>query len=136
MGALVPVSEERKCLGILFTSSSFENRVFDESRYASFTILLGGTLQPQWVSASDAEIKQAVREELASLLGIEGEPLELVITRWPRAIPQYSIALPKVWNAARESWCGQPGRILFGNYTGQVSLRGMIESAANLNGLD
>jgi oxygen-dependent protoporphyrinogen oxidase len=136
VGALVPASEERKCLGILFTSSSFENRVFDESRYASFTILLGGTLQPQWVSASDEEIKQAVREELASLLGIEGEPLELIITRWPRAIPQYSIALPKVWNAARESWCGQPGRILFGNYTGQVSLRGMIESAANLNGLD
>jgi oxygen-dependent protoporphyrinogen oxidase len=136
VGALVPLSEERKCLGILFTSSSFEHRVFDESRHASFTILFGGTSQPQWVSATDEEIKQAVREELALLLGIEGAPLELVITRWPRAIPQYSITLPQVWNAARESWCAQKGRILFGNYTGQVSLRGMIESAANLNGLD
>jgi oxygen-dependent protoporphyrinogen oxidase len=133
VGALVPAGEPRKCLGILFTSSSFEGRVFDESRYASFTTLLGGTSQPEWVSASNEEIGQAVREELATLLGIEGEPLELVITRWPHAIPQYSTDLPKLWNAAREGWCAQPGRILFGNYTGQVSLRGMIESVANLD---
>lgn len=132
VGALVPASEGRKCLGVLFTSSSFEHRVFDESRYASFTILLGGTAQPQWVAASDEEIRWAVREELAKLLGINGEPLELIITRWPRAIPQYSIELPKVWNAARESWCAQTGKILFGNYTGQVSLRGMIEGATTL----
>jgi protoporphyrinogen/coproporphyrinogen III oxidase len=133
VGALVPLSEERKSLGILFTSSSFENRVFDESRHASFTILFGGTAQPQWVSASDEEIRWAVKEELAKLLGIDGEPLELVITRWPRAIPQYSTELPRVWTAAREGWCKQPGRILFGNYTGQVSLRGMIESAATVS---
>lgn len=132
VGALIPPSENRKCLGILFTSSSFENRVFDESRHASFTILLGGTAQPHWSSASYEEIRSAVSEELATLLGIEGEPLELIITRWQRAIPQYSTELPGVWTAARESWCQQPGRVLFGNYTGQVSLRGMIESAASL----
>jgi oxygen-dependent protoporphyrinogen oxidase len=132
VGALVPATEQRNCLGVLFTSSSFEGRVVDESRYASFTILLGGTSQPHWISASDGEIKQAVKEELASLLGIGGEPLELVITRWPQAIPQYSIELPKVWESARDTWCAKPGRILFGSYTGQVSLRGMIESAANL----
>jgi len=130
VGALVAANENRKCLGILFTSSSFEERVFDESRHASFTILFGGTSQPQWVSASDEEIRMAVREELATLLNIEGEPLELVINRWPRAIPRYSVRLPQIWQEARRTWCAQPGRILFGNYTGQVSLRGMIESAA------
>lgn len=34
---------------------------------------------------------------------------------------------------ARETWCAAPGRMLFGNYTGQVSLRAMIESAAALS---
>jgi oxygen-dependent protoporphyrinogen oxidase len=132
VGCLVPECEGRKCLGILFNSSSFEGRVFDESRHASFTILLGGSTQPGWVSATDEEIRKAVHHELASLLGIEGEPLELVINRWPRAIPQYSTHLPQVWSKARETWCARPGRILFGNYTGQVSLRGMIESAASM----
>lgn len=129
VGVLSPPREGRKALGILFNSSAFEGRVLDESRYASFTVLFGGTAQPHWVEATDEEIGRAVSEELAQLLGIRGEPVELVINRWPRAIPQYSTALPHVWRAARETWCAAPGRMLFGNYTGQVSLRGMIETA-------
>jgi oxygen-dependent protoporphyrinogen oxidase len=132
VGVLVPPREGRKSLGVLFNSSAFEGRVFDESRYASFTILFGGTSQPGWVDASDEEIGRAVSEELDALLGIRGEPAELVINRWRRAIPQYSTALPALWRTARETWCAAPGRLLFGNYTGQVSLRGMIETAAEL----
>ncbi|PYS99249.1 MAG: protoporphyrinogen oxidase [Acidobacteria bacterium] len=129
VGVLVPAREERHCLGILFNSSAFAGRVFDETRHASFTVLLGGSAQPDWVAATDESIAAAVRIELAELLGIQGEPLQLVINRWPRAIPQYSTALPDIWRSAQETWCGEPGHVLFGNYTGQVSLRGMIEQA-------
>lgn len=132
IGVLVPACEKRQCLGILFNSSSFGGRAFDESRCASFTVLLGGSAQPRWATASDEEIRQAVRDELETLLGIQGEPLELVITRWPRAIPQYSVELATLWQHARETWCATPGHILFGNYTGQVSLHGMIESALSI----
>lgn len=134
VGVLVGPGENRKCLGILFNSSSFEGRVFDEARYASFTILLGGSSQPHWASADEEEIKTAVREELESLLGIHDEPALLVINRWQRAIPRYSVKLPALWQLARESWCATPGHVLFGNYTGQVSLRGMIESAVPQTG--
>jgi oxygen-dependent protoporphyrinogen oxidase len=130
VGALVPEKEGRKSLGILFTSNSFEGRVKDESRYASFAVLLGGSAQPHWASASDAEIENAVREELEALLGVRGEPARIVISRWGRAIPQYSVTLPAVWRLARETWCAESGHLLCGNYTGQVSLRGMIETAA------
>ena len=130
IGALVPAKEGRKSLGILFTSSSFAGRVTDEARCASFTALLGGSAQPQWIEASDAEIEQVVRFELEELLGVRGEPAQLIISRWPRAIPQYSVALPALWRMARETWCAAPGHALFGNYTGQVSLRGMIENVA------
>jgi protoporphyrinogen/coproporphyrinogen III oxidase len=127
VGVLVPAREDRRCLGILFNSSAFAGRVRDESRHASFTILLGGTSQPGWVNATDESVAEAVRIELEELLGIRGKPLQLVINHWPRAIPQYSTALPAVWQTARETWCAAPGRIIFGNYAGQVSLRGMIE---------
>ena len=132
VGVLVPPREGRKSLGILFNSSAFEGRVFDESRFASFTLLFGGTSQPGWVDATDEEIGRAVAEELEALLGIRGGAAELVISRWRRAIPQYSTSLPQVWSTARATWCAAPGRILFGNYTGQVSLRGMIETADTL----
>lgn len=131
VGALMPASEDRKCLGILFNSSSFANRVTDENHLASFTVMMGGTSQPNWLTAANEEIETAIRGELNSLLGIP-EILSLVVHRWPAALPQYSSNLPTVWQHARETWCATPGRILFGNYTGQISLRGMIESAAEI----
>jgi protoporphyrinogen oxidase len=92
--------------------------------------MMGGTSQPQWLNASDDEIRQAIKLELSNYLGIR-EPLSVTIHRWPAALPQYSLTLRDVWTYARESWCAVPGRLLFGNYTGQISLRGMIESSAN-----
>jgi oxygen-dependent protoporphyrinogen oxidase len=133
VGVLIPATEKRKCLGMLFSSSSFAGRVTDECRFASFTLILGGSKDGDWVKASDADIDAAVRNELNEILGISGAPLETVIHRWPNAIPQYSIELPKLWHYARQTWSAAPGRMLFGNYTGQVSLRGMIESAAALH---
>ena len=131
VGVLMPAREQTKSLGILFNSSSFDYRVADGSRFASFTVMMGGTAQPQWLAVSDEEIRQAIKLELATLLGIV-EPHDVVIHRWPAALPQYSIDLPAVWDYARHSWCATRGRILFGNYTGQISLRGMIESATKL----
>ena len=131
VGVLMPAREQTKSLGILFNSSSFAYRVKDESRFASFTVMMGGTAQPHWLEASDNEIQQAIKLELWTLLGIR-EPVEVAIHRWPAALPQYSVDLRDVWDYARQSWCATPGRILFGNYTGQISLRGMIESAHRL----
>lgn len=128
VGVLMPACEDTKSLGILFNSSSFEYRVTDESRLASLTVMMGGTASPLWLSASDEEIQQAIKFELSNLLGIR-QPLAVVIHRWPAALPQYSIDLSQVWQSARETWCARAGHILFGNYTGQISLRGMIESA-------
>jgi protoporphyrinogen oxidase len=106
--------------------------VSDQERFASFTVMMGGTAHPEWLEASDTEIQQAIKLELSALLGIR-EPHRTVIHRWPAALPQYSVDPPAVWQKARDSWCIIPGRLLFGNYTGQISLRGMIESAPTLN---
>lgn len=131
-GVLMPAREQRASLGILFNSSSFANRVTDEARWSSFTVMMGGTSQPQWSTATDRQIEDEIRNELSEVLGLRREPVAMVIHRWPRALPQYSVDLPRLWQQARETWCATPGRMLFGNYTGQISLRGMIESAARL----
>jgi protoporphyrinogen/coproporphyrinogen III oxidase len=131
VGVLMPACENTRSLGILFNSSSFQYRVRDDSRLVSFTVMMGGTACPSWLKANDAEIQQAIKLELFDFLGIR-EPLATVIHRWPFALPQYGINLPDVWHSARTGWCAQPGHLLFGNYTGQISLRGMIESAVAL----
>ena len=131
VGVLMPACEQTRSLGILFNSSSFEYRVTDDTRLASFTIMMGGTADPGWLKTHDEDIQRAIKLELYELLGIR-DPLATVIHRWPCALPQYGIDLPNVWQSARKSWCAKPGHLLFGNYTGQISLRGMIESALAL----
>src|SRR5581483_6441796 len=77
-GVLMPAREDTKSLGILFNSSSFECRVADDSRFASFTVMMGGTAHPEWLDASDDEIRQAIKFELSHVLGIR-EPHSTVI---------------------------------------------------------
>jgi oxygen-dependent protoporphyrinogen oxidase len=128
VGVLVPMKENRECLGVLFNSSSFRYRVTDQDKWASFTVMLG----PPHLSRTDAEIQEIVTSELTQILGTRAAPRLLKIHRWTRAIPVYSSDLESFWEKARSDWSAAPGRILFGNYTGQVSLRGMIHSAATL----
>ena len=69
----------------------------------------------------------------STLFGLKhSAPLELTIHRWPRAIPRYDARLENAWTEARRGWCSQPGRVIFGNYSGQVSLRGMIEAVGTV----
>jgi oxygen-dependent protoporphyrinogen oxidase len=116
VGVLCPRAENRRCLGVLFNSSSFKGRVRSEE-HASLTLMFRGPL---------ADAETAAAAELEALFGIR--PLHLEVFRHERAIPVYSPELPNLWKLARETWCSRPGRVLFGNYTGQVSLRGMIET--------
>jgi protoporphyrinogen oxidase len=118
---------------VLFNSSSFEGRVADEARWVSLTVMLGGTARPELVRASDDELLGIVREDLGAILDLApGARIEAVIHRWERAIPLYDERLRQAWEAARTGWCSRPGRMLFGNYTGQVSVRGMIELTSTL----
>ncbi len=130
-GVLIPPSENRACLGVLFPSSTFGHRV-SEARFSSFTMMLGGTVNPGILEQSDDELRETILEELTVLVGLTGDPLHIEICRWPRAIPVYSPGLVEVWKNLREGWCREPGRVLMGNYTGDVSIRGMIETLSSL----
>ena len=70
---------------------------------------------------------------ISRLFGIERpEIVATHIHRWTRAVPIYGPEVSSAWEVARRTFCARPGNLLFGNYSGQVSLRGMIESAAKL----
>ncbi|MGK5082261.1 protoporphyrinogen oxidase [Bdellovibrionota bacterium FG-1] len=132
VGVLLPEGTERKALGVLFNSSSFPGRVKDEAQWTSFTLMMGGSARPDFVSASDVEVAATVRTDLEAVLDLApGAKISPLIHKWPRAVPQYGGQLRKAWDAAQQGWCSQPGRVLFGNYTGQVSTRGLIESVEN-----
>ena len=132
LGVLIPESEGMECLGILFNSSSFPNKVKGTQDWISCTAFLGGSHRPELLADSDHTLIQRIEKDMKSLFGLEGTISEYSISRWNRAIPKYNENLMQALELAKTTWCAQEGHILFGNYTGSVSLRGMIESCSKL----
>jgi protoporphyrinogen oxidase len=120
--------EDIPILGILFNSSSFEGRVSDAG-LESFTVLCGGTPHPELLDRTDAQIEEHITAALERLFGLSKPPLKMHITRWKEAIPLYDAHLALAQQRAREGWGALLGNVLVGNYTGQVSIRGMIEDS-------
>jgi protoporphyrinogen oxidase len=129
-GLLVPPSEQRDILGVLFCSSSFPAISSDSNRVV-LRVMLGGSSRPELLKLAEDEIGELVARQLRQLFGFR--PLATDVMRcyyWPQAIPIYSPELLSCWDAL--PWIRTPGRVLFGNYTGKVSVRGMIEQTFHL----
>ena len=128
IGVLIPEVEQIPILGVLFNSSSFEGRVSDPG-IESLTVICGGTPHPELLNKDDNEIEEHVAQALDMLFGLKKTPLKMHITKWEKAIPLYNARLVLAQQRAREGWAALLGNVLIGNYTGQVSLRGMIEDS-------
>src|SRR6202007_3037178 len=88
-GFLVPRAEELRLLGTVWNSSLFAERA--PTGMATFTSFLGGMTDPEIVSKTPDEIAAIANSELASILGITGEPAGQHVSYWRRALPQYNI---------------------------------------------
>jgi oxygen-dependent protoporphyrinogen oxidase len=123
-GFLAPAREQPHVLGSLFSSTMFEHRAPSDT--VVFTSFLGGRRNPALAAASDEELLQAVRYELERLVAARGTPLFNEITRWPRAIPQYTIGhlqrIAQIERAEQEL----PGLFFCANYRGGVSISDCI----------
>ncbi len=127
VGALFPSSERRagQPLGVLFNSSAFEGRV-SSSDFSSFTLIFRSE------DTAGAAISALVERSLSFLLKREVSLLHHMAFSHAEAVPIYDSRVRDVWAIAGERFNARPGLALFGNYTGQVSLRGMIEACQDL----
>lgn len=130
-GVLVPEKENLPILGVLFNSQSFENRVSDNG-IESLTVIMGGTPHQELITHDESVLEALVVENLERIFGLARPPLKIHVTKWPHAIPLYDSHLALTQQRAREGWCALLGNVLLGNYTGQVSMRGMIENSLNM----
>lgn len=127
LGVLMSGDEMLPCLGVLFNSGAFAHRVTSETG-VSLSLFFGGTRRPEVLDFSDAQVEAETKTVLTRLFGFQGNWDGIRIHRYARAIPKYNASLVDAWESARQGWCVKPGNILFGNYTGQVSLRGLIQT--------
>jgi oxygen-dependent protoporphyrinogen oxidase len=88
-GVLAPEIERRSVLGILFSSSLFAGRA--PEGHVALTVIAGGARQPDLARLPTDQLMAAIDRDLRELLGVNGAPVFVRHTFWPRAIPQYNL---------------------------------------------
>lgn len=126
-GFLVPRVERRRILGTLFSSSMFPERA--PEGHALLTTFVGGRRSPELLDLGDEAIAGIVAVELAALLGSHGTAAWHVVTRWPQAIPQYTLGHLDRMRVLDAAEARSPGLFICANYRGGVSIGDCIKSA-------
>ncbi len=129
-GLLVPEVEQRRMLGVLFSSALFPNRAPDG--HVALTVFIGGVRAPDLAGLDEAELRKLIAEELGELLGAKGEPAHFSVIRWPRAIPQYTLGYARFKNIFTSVEAAAPGLFFGGNARDGISLANCIESGRRL----
>jgi len=126
-GYLSPGSTRRDVLGVLWSSSIFENR----SPHGTVLLqaMCGGWNRPQIVAWDDERIVTAVRQELEITIGVRAAPVFCRVIRWPAAIPQYHIGHRDRLAAISERCALLPGLHLTGNSFRGISVNDCTDNA-------
>ncbi len=131
-GFICPSREQRRILGVLFTSSIYPGHRAPEGRVLLRT-MVGGVRAPELVSLPDEALVELVREEHCVTMGVRwGEPEVVEIVRWPRGIPQYEVGhLERV--ARIEALCAEVGGLFVtGNHQRGVGVNDCVRDAGRI----
>lgn len=127
-GVLAPRRERRAVLGTIFSSTLFPGRAPEGS--VLLTTFVGGARSPERALQNDQAVAATVQAELAGLVGAKGSPQFIRITRWPQAIPQYTLGHLQRMSEIERAESDQPGLFFCANYRGGVAVGDCIKSAA------
>jgi oxygen-dependent protoporphyrinogen oxidase len=129
-GALVPSSEKRSVLGVIFSSSLFSGRA--PEGHVALTAFAGGVLQPEIALLPKKDLVALVLGDLKEILGVTGNAAFSRHTLWKRAIPQYNLGHERHLEAIAECESEHPGLLIGGNYRFGISLPDCILAGAAL----
>lgn len=126
-GFVVPPRENRRIIAGSFASEKFAGRAPEDHVIAR--CFVGGSLQPELLKLSDEELVSLVREELADLIGLTGQPVESHVVRWNNAMPQYHVGHLVRVQRIKDSVAQVDGLTLTGNALDGVGIAPLVGSA-------
>ncbi len=127
-GCLIPRDEGLTILGVLFNACIFPDRV-DNAEYVSLTCMMRDEGCGSIFDMEDSYlIQKIIQPDLERLLGLTASIEAYHMRKWKRGIPLYSPSLVKAWPELDQLLKKEyPDIRLLGNYTGQISIRGMAQ---------
>jgi oxygen-dependent protoporphyrinogen oxidase len=126
-GFLIPEKEQRKILGTIWSSALFPSRAPRE--HVALTTFVGGARQPTLTEQDDERVASAVLSELKTIMRVEGQPVHTKVTRWAKAIPQYTLGYPEILKAMNRFEQNFRGAFLCSNYRGGIAVGDCVANA-------
>jgi len=127
-GNLIPRTQGVRTLGTIWSSSLFAGRA--PKGWQLLLNFIGGTLDPALAKLSEAEIIEAVHQDLKKTLLLpdtKAAPKAIAVHVWEKAIPQYEIGhLDRLATVEAELQKSQ-GLYVSGNFIGGVALGDCIK---------
>jgi oxygen-dependent protoporphyrinogen oxidase len=111
-GFVVPRVEHRDLIAATWSSAKWPDRA--PSTHALIRCYVGGTGREELLDLPDEELIRRIRRELADITGVTADPDFRELTRWPRAMPQYTLGHLKRLAAIQDSVTRYPGLVLSG----------------------
>ncbi len=125
-GFLVPRSENRRILGVIFSSHLFGGRSPKDREL--LTVYIGGATDPSIVDMEEERILEIVKKDLGDILGLKDMDF-YHIKKWRKAIPQYNIGYGKYYELQEHIENNFKGMFLTGNYLHGVSMADCIKNS-------
>lgn len=124
-GCLFPPREKRAALGVLMNNFIFPNRA---KRGYSETWIFGGAslVSAQTLLLNDQQVLDVIDRERRECFGSASPRLHARITRWPAALPHYTLELESLLPALKKN---RQNVYLIGNYLGEIGLSRIIDLA-------
>lgn len=130
-GGLVPSIENKKILGVLYTSSFFANRAPKEG--ALLSVFMGGIRRPEQVDMSDKELKDLLNKELPPMMGLKGFSPDMIrFFRYRYAIPQYGADSKERFKTIDKLQKEYPGLVLAGGIRDGIGMADRIKQAKTI----
>lgn len=120
-GILFPEVENFQVLGLLMNDLIYNRN----HEFHSETWIFGGEKNKFLIDSDEISIKELILKERKRIFNEEQEILEMKITKWPKAFPEYNLKLEEILQQI------QPinNVTLHGNYLGQIGLSRIIETS-------
>ncbi len=112
-GYVVPLTERRALMAATWVTSKWPHRA--PAEHVLLRGFVGGVRDPSILDQADDRLATAAFADLASLLGIAGDPILTRVYRWPRANAQYNVGHAATIRAIDARLSQLPGVFLTGS---------------------
>jgi len=124
-GGLVPSSEKKDILGILFPSALFEGRAPEKG--ALLSVFMGGIKRPELFELEDDKIKEIALQHVTEMMKPSVVPDLVRVFRYRQAIPQYDAGSGQRLQTVKDLQFRHPGLLLAGNIRDGIGMSDRVK---------